>query len=64
MVEVTVFEAAVQCLLFSSALIGITQPKVIVSSGHHCCGWIIRGRSVTTQGMWDGLICGTCNVAL
>jgi hypothetical protein len=37
MLEVTVFEASVQYLLFSSALINITQPKVIVSSDHHSC---------------------------
>jgi hypothetical protein len=64
MVEVTVFGAAVHCLLFSSAVIGITQLKVIVSSGHHSSGWITGGGSVTTQGMWDCLIHGTCNVAL
>lgn len=60
-------EASVQCLLFSSALIDITQPKVIVSSDHHSCeqnGWMTGGGSVTAQGMWDGLIHGSCNVAL
>jgi len=67
MVEVTVFEASVQYLPFSSALIGITQPKVIVSSDHHSCEqncWMTGGRSVTAQGLWDCLIHGTCNVAL
>jgi hypothetical protein len=70
MVEVTVCEASVQCLLFSSALIGITQPKVVVCSDHHSSeqNGCIAGRgsvvSVTPRGMWDGLIYGTCNVAL
>ena len=57
MVEVTVFEASVQCLLFSSSLIGITQPKVIVSIDHHSCeqnGWMNGGESATAQGMWNG----------
>lgn len=57
MVGVTVFEALVQCLLFSSALIGITQPKVIVSIDHLSCeknGWGNGGESATAQGMWDG----------
>lgn len=61
------FETSVQYLLFPSALISITQPKVIVSSDHHSCGqsgWMTGGGSVTAQGMWDGLIHGTCNVAL
>ena len=61
------FEASVQCLLFSSALIGITQTKVVVSSDRHSCkqnGCMTGGGSVTPQGMWDGLIYGTCNVAL
>ena len=61
------FEASIQYLLFSSALIGITQSNMIISSDHHSCeqnGWMTRGGSVTAQGMWDGLIHGTCNVAL
>ena len=56
MVEVTAFEASLQYLLFSSALIGITQPKVVVSSDHHCCEqnvWMTGRGSVTAQG-----ICG------